>query len=203
MINNSDLDDSLDDRPIASRKEIRSCTQHSIGNFASVERFSPTYCAFLSNLDQVQILSSIDDALNDQNWKAAVLEEIKALEKNNTWCITNLPSGKKPVGCKWIFRVKHDGNIERLKARLVVKGYTQSYDIDYQETFAPVARLNNVRVLISIAANSDWPLYQIDVKNGFFNGDLEEEVYMKIPSGFEPSVIVNKVCRLQKSLYGL
>ncbi|XP_073133315.1 uncharacterized protein [Henckelia pumila] len=180
------LENYLDDRPIALRKRVRSCTQHPIGNFVSLERFSPTYCAFLSNLDQVQIPSTIDEALNDPKWKAVVFDEIRALE-NNTWEIYDLPPGKKTVGCKWIFTVEHKsgGSIERFKARLVAKGYTQSYGIDYQETFAPVARLT---------ANLDWPLHQLDVKNAFLNGNLEEEVYMDIPSGFASAGTNNKVC---------
>lgn len=133
------------------------------------------------------------------------MEEIRALEKNGTWSVTTLPPNKRTVGCKWIFSVKHkaDGSVERLKARLVAKGYTQSHGIDYQETFAPVAKLNTIRVLLSIAVNMDWPLFQLDVKNAFLNGDLKEEVYMDIPPGFEDESTSNKVCKLRKSLYGL
>ncbi|RVW57066.1 Retrovirus-related Pol polyprotein from transposon TNT 1-94 [Vitis vinifera] len=149
--------------------------------------------------------SNIQEAFKYPKWKAAVDEEVRALEKNGTWEITDLPRGKKPVGCKWIFTVKYkaDGNVDRYKARLVTKGFTQSYGIDYQETFAPVAKLNTVRVLLSLAANLDWSLHQLDVKNAFLNGDLEEEVYMDIPAGLETTSNFNKVCRLRKSLYGL
>ena len=109
------------------------------------------------------------------------------------------------MGCKWIFFIKYnaDGSVNRYKARLIAKGFTQTYGIDYQETFAPVAKLNTIRVLLSLAANLDWPLHQLDVKNAFLNGDLEDEVYMEIPPGFETISDVNKVCKLQKSLYGL
>ena len=186
--------------PIALRKGVRSCTQHPIHNYLSYSSLSPTYRAFITTLDQVQIPNSIQEALQDPNWNAATIEEIKALEKNKTWIITDLPNGKRTVGCKWIFLVKYkaDGSIERFKARLVAKGFTQSYGIDYQETFAPVAKLNTIRVLLSIAVNNEWPLFQLDVKNAFLNGDLVEEVYMDIPPGFEDRFSKGKVCKLKK-----
>ncbi|RVW29719.1 Retrovirus-related Pol polyprotein from transposon RE1 [Vitis vinifera] len=148
---------------------------------------------------------TIQEALKISEWKKAVQDEIDALEKNGTWTITDLPVGKRPVGCKWIFTIKYkaDGSVERFKARLVARGFTQSYGIDYQETFAPVAKLNTIRILLSLAVNQDWCLQQLDIKNAFLNGDLEEEVYMEIPPGFEESMAKNQVCKLQKSLYGL
>ena len=130
---------------------------------------------------------------------------MKALQKNETWDVVDLPKGKIPVGCKWVFTVKYnsDGTVERYKSRLVAKGFTQTLGVDYTETFAPVAKLNSVRVLLSLAANLDWPLYQMDVKNAFLNGDLDEEVFMELPPGFELTRDRKKVCKLKKSLYGL
>jgi hypothetical protein len=103
-----------------------------------------------------------------------------------------------------VFTVKYkfDGSLERCIARLVAKGFTQTYGIDYLETFAPVTKLNSVRVLLSLAANRDWPLQQLDIKIAFLNGDLEEEVYMDAPLGFGEK-FGTKVCKLKKSLYGL
>ena len=118
-----------------------------------------------------------------------------ALQKNETWELVDLPSGKKPVSCKWVFAVKFkgDGSLERYKGRLVAKGYTQTYGVDYQETFALMAKMNTVRILLSLAVNFDWELQQYDVKNAFLHGELEEEIYISIPPGFNG----NKVCRLK------
>jgi Reverse transcriptase (RNA-dependent DNA polymerase) len=130
--------------------------------------------------------------------------ELKALETNHTWDLVPLPKGKKPVRCKWVYKIKYnsDGTIERYKARLVAKGYTQTYGIDYQETFAPVAKMNTVRILLSVVVNSGWKLYQMDVKNAFLQGNLEEEVYMIIPQGHKGSNS-GMVCKLAKAIYGL
>ena len=113
--------------------------------------------------------------------------------------------GKNPVGCKWIFTIKHkaDGSIERFKARLFAKGFTQAYSINYQEIFAPVAKLNTIRILFSLVMNHDRKPHQLDINNAFLNGDLEEDVYMEIPIGLENQKNPNKVCKLKKSLYGL
>ena len=131
--------------------------------------------------------------------------EMEALEKNKTWDLVNLPTGQKLVGCIWVFTLKYkaDGSLERYKARLVAKGYTQTYGVDYQETFAPVAKMNTVRILLSLAANYGWNLQQFDVKNAFLHGDLEEEIYREIPPGFGTNQAMNKVCKLRKALYGL
>ena len=106
--------------------------------------------------------------------------------------------GKKIVGCGWVFSIKHkvDGSIERYKVRLVVKGYTQTYGIDYQETFSLVAKFNTVKVFLSLAANFDWPLHQFDGKNVFLHVNLAEEVFMDIPPGFTTSPQIEVICKL-------
>ena len=123
----------------------------------------------------------------EPKWKEAMLEEMTALSKNQTWDLVTLPAGKHPVGCKWVYTIKQtpEGKVERYKARLVAKGYTQIYGVDYDETFAPVAKMNSVRTLISCAANFGWELHQLDVKNAFLHGGyLQEEIHMDIPPGF-------------------
>ena len=159
---------------------------------------------YVANLSDIKIPKNIEEASMDERWKSAMDEEIYALEKNNTWEIVNVPNNKKTVGCKWLFNIKYkpDGNIDRFKARLVAKGYTQVYGIDYMETFSPVAKMTTVRILISLAACKNWNLYQYDVKNAFLHGDLEEEIYMDLPPGYKTH-LSNKVCKLQKTIYGL
>ncbi|RVW24173.1 Retrovirus-related Pol polyprotein from transposon TNT 1-94 [Vitis vinifera] len=121
------------------------------------------------SLQGESIPKNIQEALEIPDWREAMVEEIRALEKNGTWEVMTLPRGKKPVGCKWVFTVKYkaDGTVERYKARLVAKGFTQTYGIDYTETFAPMAKLNTIRDLLSLAANLDWPLHQFDINNVF------------------------------------
>lgn len=140
---------------IAVRRSSRSCGPYRIEVYIYYGNISHSFRAFVSKLDQVQIPNSIEEALMIPEWKQTTYKEIKALEKNNTWHISDLPKGNKAVGYRWIVAVKHrqDGSVERLKARLVAKGYTQAYGVDYGETFAPVAKLNTVRVLLSMAVN--------------------------------------------------
>ncbi|KAJ0598803.1 putative RNA-directed DNA polymerase [Helianthus annuus] len=161
--------------------------------------------AFASSLYDEQIPNSVEQALESKNWKDAMETEMKALVKNDTWEKCVLPQGKKLVGCRWVFTIKHkpDGTIERYKARLVAKGYSQTYGIDYSETFSPVAKIDTIRVLFSIAANEGWPLHQFDVKNAFLHGELKEEVYMEAPPGFTKTFKNKEVCRLKRTLYGL
>ncbi|KAL4035483.1 hypothetical protein IC575_004176 [Cucumis melo] len=135
--------------------------------------------------------------------RKAMNDELQALEKTHTWDYVDLPPGKRPISCKWIYKIKthSDGTIEHYKARLVAKGYFQEYGIDYEETFAPVAEMTYVRSLLAVAAAKQWPLLQMDVKNAFLNGTLSEEVYMKPPPG--TSSPLHKVCLLRRALYDL
>ncbi|KAL5543278.1 hypothetical protein UlMin_010988 [Ulmus minor] len=131
-----------------------------MSHYVSNHRLSESNKSFVNQLSIVSIPNSVQEALADKRWEAAMDEEMKSLQKNETWEIVDRPAGKKPVGCRWIYIVKYqaDGTIERFKARLVAKWYTQTYGIDYTNTFAPVAKINMVGVLLSLAANLDWPL---------------------------------------------
>ena len=130
---------------------------------------------------------------------------MSALSENATWSLVTRPPGRTIVGFCWVYTVKYlpDSSIKRLKARLVTKGYTQTYTVDYAETFSPVAKISSIRILISLVANLGWPLFQLDIKNAFLNGNLKEEVYMEQPPRFVAHRESGKVCRLHKAIYGL
>ena len=137
-------------------------------------------------------------------WKEAINDEMDSIMGNNTWVLVDLPPGCKPLGCKWIFKrkMKVDGTIEKFKARLVIQGFKQKSGIDYFDTYAPVARISTIRLLIALASIHNLLIHQMDVKTAFLNGELEEEVYMNQPQGFIMPGNENKMCKLVKSLYG-
>ncbi|KAM1004535.1 hypothetical protein ACFX2C_004724 [Malus domestica] len=149
--------------------------------------------------------STYKSALSSSVWCAAMKEELSALHSQGTWSLVPLPSNKNLVGCKWVFKIKRDadGNISRYKARLVAKGFNQEEGLDYGETFSPVVKPTTVRLVLALAAQFGWSLRQLDVKNAFLHGILQEEVYMSQPPGFVDSQQSSLVCRLHKSLYGL
>ncbi|KAG9440556.1 hypothetical protein H6P81_020721 [Aristolochia fimbriata] len=146
-----------------------------------------------------------EEATNDDGWVEAMDKEIASIEKNDTWTLTTLPLGKKSIGVKWVYKTKYqsNGKIDKLKARLVVKGYRQKSGIDYFEVFAPVARLDTVRMILSLAAQMKWTTYQMDVQSAFLNGFLDEEVYVDQPDGYVQTGKEHMVYKLKKSLYGL
>lgn len=139
-----------------------------------------------------------------EQWRLAMDEEFNSLIQNDTWSLEELPAGVKPIPVKWIYKVKKDasGQFERFKARLVVKGFRQKEGIDYTEVFAPVSKFTTVRTLLAKAAAEDLELQQIDIKTAFLHGELEEDIYMEQPVGYEEGK-PGLVCKLNKSLYGL
>ncbi|KAI5330224.1 hypothetical protein L3X38_029622 [Prunus dulcis] len=138
-------------------------------------------------------------------WIKTIEEEIFALTMQGIWCLVPRPANTNIVGSKWIYKIKRnsDETVSRYKARLVAQGFSQEAGFDYDETFSPVVRHTTVRLILSLASINGWSLRQLDVKNVFLHGDLDEEVYMKQPQGFEDSSHPEYVCKLQKSLYGL
>ena len=134
-----------------------------------------------------------------------MVEEMDALYSNDTWELVALPLGKSPVGCRWVYIVKVGPNdkLDRLKALLVSKGYTQQYDSDYYDTFSLVAKIVFVRLLLSMAAVLSWPLFQLDIKNVFLHGDIAEKVYMEQPIGVVAQGESGLVCKLRRSLHDL
>ncbi|KAJ4781946.1 polyprotein [Rhynchospora pubera] len=148
---------------------------------------------------------SFEEAIKDDKWCDAMNEEMRAIEKNDTWELTSLPKGHKAIGVKWVYKKKMNpqGEIDKYKARLVAKGYKQKEGIDYEEVFAPVARMESIRLIISLAAQSKWRIFQMDVKSAFLNGILEEEVYVEQPLGYVKKGNEGKVLKLKKALYGL
>ncbi|RVW35016.1 Retrovirus-related Pol polyprotein from transposon RE1 [Vitis vinifera] len=167
---------STDHLPIALRKGNRSTRNpHPIYNFLSYHRLSSSYSTFVSTLSSISLPKSTSEALSHPGWRQAMVDEMAALHSNGTWDLVSLPPGKSTVGCRWIYTVKvgPDGQVDRLKARLVVK------------------------------AMCHWPLYQLDIKNAFLHGELLEEVYMEQPPGFVAQGESGLVCKLRRSLYGL
>lgn len=191
--------------------EVRYTSPYPICNYISYSNLSSSYKAFVSTIPVISVPNSYSQAVKSTHWCDAMTSELLALESNNTWSIQRLPVHKHPVGCKWIFRVKYnaDGSLDKYKARLVAKGFTQTEGEDYFDTFAPVAKMTSVKVLLAVAAIKGWVLSQLDVSNAFLHGDLLEEVYMNLPQGYTlpPNLSLPGtgpiVCKLNKSLYGL
>ncbi|KAK1432520.1 hypothetical protein QVD17_09417 [Tagetes erecta] len=197
---------TVPDAPIAN--------SHHMTTRAKAGIFKPKYQADLAALNSYALHVALSTATEPRGfksaakhpqWMAAMVEEIKALHQNNTWQLVPRPSSMNVVGSKWVFRTKYhsDGSIDRYKARLVAQGFTQIPGLDYSHTFSPVVKASTIRIVLSLAVLNKWKLHQLDVKNAFLNGDLNETVFMEQPPGFVNSSYPNYVCKLSKALYGL
>jgi hypothetical protein len=158
------------------------------------------FCLFSGN-DPI----TFEEAYQKDKWKKAIKKEINSIIKNNTWKLTTLPKGHNAIGVKWIFKIKRNAEeeIEKHKARLIVKRYKQQYGVDYEDVFALVARMKIVRLMISLADQKRWKIFQMDVKSAFLNGNLEEKVYVEQRVGFMVKGQEEKVRILKKGLYRL
>jgi len=174
-------------------------TRSQTGSLRTVQRYG-----FTTSVAS-PVPANYRSALADPNWRAAMADEYKALIDNGTWRLVPRPPGANIVTGKWLFKHKFhsDGSLARHKARWVVRGFSQEAGVDYDETFSPVVKPATIRTVLSIAASRDWPIRQLDVKNAFLHGNLEETVYCEQPKGFVDPAAPNSVCLLQKSLYGL
>ncbi|KAK3125126.1 hypothetical protein QOZ80_7BG0600470 [Eleusine coracana subsp. coracana] len=142
---------------------------------------------------------------DSEKWLGAMRSELESMRENQVWNLIDPPDGVKTIECKWVFKKKidMDGNVHIYKARLVAKGFKQIQGVDYDETFSPVAMLKSIRILLAIAAFYDYEIWQMDVKTAFLNGNLSEDVYMTQPEGFVDPQNARKICKLQRSIYGL
>jgi hypothetical protein len=142
---------------------------------------------------------------NSEKWIRAIESEIESMHDNQVWNLVDPIDGVRPIGCKWVLKKKtnKDGNVHIYKARLVAKGFKQIHGIDYDETFSPITMLKFVWILLAIDAYFDYEIWQIDVKMALLNGNLTEEVYITQPKSFVNPKHAGKVCKLQKSIYGL
>lgn len=180
-----ELDDKIDDVPVRGTRLLSDIYARS-----NVAVFEP---------------AEFNEAMKDDKWIDSMKDELRMIEKNDTWELVDRPQNRKIIGVKWVYRTKlnADGSVNKHKARLVAKGYNQVFGVDFSETFAPVARLETIRMLLALSAQKGWKLYQLDVKSAFLNGFLQEEIYVEQPEGFLVKGKEEKVYKLKKALYGL
>lgn len=199
--------DPAPNEPETPNKQQRSCRLPSrlqdcvLGNDNDTSDEEIINFAFFADYEPL----NFKEALSDKNWRKAMNEEITAIEKNQTRELTELPTNKKLIRVKWVCKIKYKpiSEIGLFKARLVAKGYNQKPSIDYFEVFSHVARLDTIRILISISPQNSWKIHQMDVNYAFINGNLEEEVYIEKPAEYVVKGKEDKFYRLKKELYGL
>ena len=196
-------DDVVVQQPIidAPESSLRRSSRERIPS----SRYSPNEYVLLTDGGEPESLDEAMESEEKERWFDAMEDEIKSLHDNHTFDLVKLPKDRKALKNRWVFRVKHeDGNpVPRYKARLVVKGFNQKKGVDFDEIFSPVVKMSSIRVVLGLAASLDLEVEQMDVKTAFLHGDLDEEIYMEQPEGFEVKGKENYVCKLKKSLYGL
>jgi len=209
--------ESEDENGLEKSSSGITCTQASFrprrenaGKFTSTRYYHEAFLATISlDSDEPNSYTEAVNSVMAPEWNIAIADEKKSITDNGTWEIVELPRGRTPVKCRWVFRVKRgaEGEVIRYKARLVAKGFTQRYGIDYLETFAPVVKLTSLCIILALAAVGNYEIDQTDIKTAYLLGKLEEEIYMEIPEGLvveeSSSSRKRKVCKLLKGLYGL
>jgi hypothetical protein len=160
-----------------------------------------TYNCYLAQFEP----KKVEEALQDDSWVTAMHDELHQFTRNDVWNLVSRPSNPNIIGTKWIFKNKSDehGTVIQNKARLIAQGYTHIERVDFDETFAPVAHLESIRILLSISCHLGFKLYQMDVKSAFLNGILQEEVYVEQSKGFMDPHYPQHVYKLKNALYGL
>ena len=183
---------------------VDSKVRYGLEKFVSYANLNSENFCFTTKLNKLSEPKNYLEASKTQHWKEAMNTEMNALYENDTFEIVELPSDRKAIGSKWVYKIKYksSGEIDRFKARLVVQGFSQKEGVDFDETFSPVVKIVTIRCVVNLAVQKSWPIFQLDVNNAFLYGDLEETVYMKHPPGYFDEND-NRVCRLKKSLYGL
>ncbi|KAL0551073.1 hypothetical protein IC582_010150 [Cucumis melo] len=215
---NDDVDEAkspfnvnIDENKVAQEKEqakiqAMESSSSSTSSSTSDDEISPR------RMRSIQEIYNTTNRINDDHFAnfalfagIAVDQEIDAIRRNETWELMELPTNKQALGVKWVHRtkLKSDGNVEKYKARLVVKGYKQEYGVDYEEIFAPVTRIETIRLILSLAAPNGWKVYQMDVKFTFLNGHLKEKIFVAQPLGYVQRGEEEKVYKLKNPLYGL
>lgn len=212
--NNEAIDETLEEtiidagarNSVADDPDFRTRARVDSGADRAVTRSLRNLLNFHMAFSAIHEPDTYQEAMNGSEaveWKMAMREEFDSLIKNNTWVLMKCPPGAKIVDNRWVFKVKQEKRDApiRYKARLVARGFTQEYGVNYFETFSPVVRFTSIRIILALAAQKKMQIKQFDVKTAFLNGDLDETVYMKQPIGFEDGS--GNICKLQKSLYGL
>lgn len=171
---------------------------------AGILKHNPKY-ALTTLVYVVAEPTTVKEALSKNGWLKAMKDELEALEDNHNWDLVPKLPNMNVIGTKWVFKVKYkaDNSVDRLKARLVAKGYNHHGGIDFSEMFSPVVKQAIVRSVLSIAAVIGWSIHQMDVKNTFINGSLNEKVFVSRSFGFKHAQFPFHVCRLRKAIYGL
>lgn len=187
-----------------------SCALYPLRDYLSYTSLSDKHKNIVLHVSSQYEPKFYHEAVRFPQWRAAMSEELSAMEDNQTWSVVPLPHGKHIVRYRRVYKTKYgsNGSVNRYKARLVAKGYTQHAGVDFFETFSPVAKLSKVKILFLFAAINKWNLVQLDINNVFLHGDIFEEVYMDLPLGYSSSNTLKPysnplVCKLNKSIYGL